>query len=113
MNVKFFIIFANLLLWLVSIALMFRCFGWKGCVVGFIVLLANNLQLKILSWATKGEKIMAKVKVERCADDIIFDIKEVLCQCSEEFIAEIANKVLTDKVEYIGNGTFVQIQDRD
>lgn len=44
----------------------------------------------------------------KTSDKVIQELAEALSQCDEEFIEEIANKVLTRKVKYIGYGTFEQ-----
>lgn len=47
-------------------------------------------------------------KMKKTIDEVIQELAEVLAQCDEEFIEEIANKVMTHKVKYIGNGMFEQ-----
>lgn len=44
----------------------------------------------------------------KTSDEVIQELAETLAQCSEEFIEEIANKVLTHKVRYIGDSMFQQ-----
>jgi hypothetical protein len=46
--------------------------------------------------------------MKKTSDEVIQELAEALAQCDEGFIEEIANKVLTRKVKYIGNGTFEQ-----
>lgn len=41
-------------------------------------------------------------------EEIIQDIADTLAQCDEEFIAEIANLVLTRKVRILEDGTLIQ-----
>ena len=43
-------------------------------------------------------------------DCIIFDIAETLSQASCEFIEEVANNILTNKVKYVGDETFEIIE---
>lgn len=45
-------------------------------------------------------------------DMLCQEIAEVLATCSGEFIAEIANKVLSDKVTYLTNDIFM-VEDAD
>ena len=45
-------------------------------------------------------------------DCIIMDIAEALGRVSGEFIEEIANKVLTRKVKYVGNEEFEIIEEK-
>jgi hypothetical protein len=44
--------------------------------------------------------------MEKTADEIIKEIAEVLAEADGEFIAEIANQVLTRKVAYKGDSFF-------
>jgi hypothetical protein len=46
--------------------------------------------------------------MEKTVDKVIQEVADVLAQCNGEFIEEIANKVLTHKVKYVGNDTFEQ-----
>ena len=46
--------------------------------------------------------------MKKTADELINEIKEILSESSGEFIADIANRVLTKKVEYIEDGFFEQ-----
>lgn len=45
---------------------------------------------------------------KKSIDQVIQQVSETLAQCDEEYIEEIANKVLTHKVKYIGDSVFEQ-----
>jgi len=45
---------------------------------------------------------------KRTPEEIIQDISDTLAQCDEDFIVEIANRVLTRKVKVLGDGTLEQ-----
>jgi len=57
----------------------------------------------------QGEKMKTSYKSIDC---IIMDIAEALGRVSGEFIEEIANKVLTRKVKYVGNEEFEIIEEK-
>lgn len=61
----------------------------------------NEMWSKIINKKIKKNK-------RKKTSEIIQELAEVLTRCDEEFIEEIANKVLTRKVKYIGSGTFEQ-----
>lgn len=46
--------------------------------------------------------------MKKSTDSVIQEIAETLAQCDEKFIEEIANKVLTRKVKYVGDNFFLQ-----
>jgi len=45
-------------------------------------------------------------------DQLLQDLAEVLGQADGEFVAEICNKVMTQKVVYIGD-TLFEVEDKD
>lgn len=49
----------------------------------------------------------------KTADQIIAEIAEVLAESDGEFIAQIANQVLTNKVTYDGDSMFVEENDEE
>lgn len=44
----------------------------------------------------------------KTSNEVIQEVAEVLAQSDEKFIEEIANKVLTRKVKYMGGNIFEQ-----
>lgn len=46
--------------------------------------------------------------VKKSVDQVVQEVSETLAQCDEEYIEEIANKVLIHKVKYIGDSIFEQ-----
>lgn len=46
------------------------------------------------------------MKETRSTDQVIMEVAQVLSECSGAFIEEIANKILTNKVTYLGDSLF-------
>ena len=58
---------------------------------------------------TFSRQELSSPEILKSADDVINDIIDVLVQADEYFLEEIANKVLSNKIKYIGDSLFKEI----